>query len=255
MSSERRASVSSIGTINPYAGITSSHVPSGSFSQNPHFPLSSLPGYQHYPGIPEMMGELPSLSYNEQYQQLLLAQHVQVQQIQLLQAQISANQLAAQQAQAQQQQSGSFTAPRFRALAEQRQAHHAQQQLAQLTQAQQIYDMQQQALKAVQEAHAKAAAQATLKNPPPVFEEDDEPDTRAPSQYGRPQLNPGFTFGARRRESVDERKSLSPPQHPVVVDRQHGIGGAQATGLAGLAARAHRRTGSELTPAMQQQVS
>lgn len=192
--------------------------------------------------------------YGDQYQQLLAAQRIQYQQIQLLTAQISANQLAQQQAQAQQYQMG--LAPRFRALAEQRQAHVTQQQVAALAQAQQVYEMQQQALLSVEDARQKAA-QATLRNPPPVFEEDDEPERPG---YGgidglprREQLNPSFSFGAKRHAASESIGSL--PQQPIRVDRSQGIGGAEATGLAGLAARAHKRTGSELTPAMQEQVS
>jgi protein SSD1 len=211
--------------------------------------------------------DLAALMYNDQYQQLLIAQRVQYQQIQLLQAQIGANQMAAQQAQLQAQQSGSFVAPRFRALAEQRQAQQTQQQIAQLGQAQQVYEMQQQALMKVQEAHARAAAQEALKNPAPVFEEDEEEYNQQQQRKQQAlleqrqkakEMNPAFNFGAKRQGTDDRQKasSMSPPMgNTVIVDRSQGIGGAQATGLAGLAARAHKRTGSELTPAMQQQVS
>lgn len=190
------------------------------------------------------------------YQQQLLA--AQYQQIQLLQAQIAANQLAQQQSQQHQQQQsmGSFMAPRFQALAAQR-AQQQRDQTAQLyqahAQAQQMFQLNQQQL-LQQEAQAKAIAQATLRDPPEVFEEDSpesRPATLGPT--GRPQLNPGFTFGAKKRqESVSE--AISPPQPPI-INRSEGIGGAAATGLAGLAARAHKRTNSELTSAMREQVS
>lgn len=200
--------------------------------------------------------------YDPQYQQhqhLLAQQQLQFQQVQLLQAQLQAAQLAAQQQQpAPAPQMGSFIAPRFQALAQQRAAAQQQQAAAQLLQAQQIFELQQQQLYQMQEAaQAKAVAEATLRNPPPVFEEDESPPPQHASlgPTGRPQLAPSFTFGAKRRDSVTERGAASAAPSPVTVDRSAGIGGAAATGLAGLAARAHKRTGSELTPAMQQQVS
>lgn len=214
----------------------------GMYPNLPHFPLANV-GY-----TPLSAHQEEDLVAEAYHQQLLQAQQLQYQQIQLLQAQIQANQLAQQQAQQQQHQMGSFIAPRFQALAAQRAAAQQQQQAAQLAQAQQLYELQQQQIIQMQEAQAKAMAEATLQNPPPVFEEDSpEPRPASLGPTGRPQLAPAFTFG-KRRESVDES-----PQ--VVVNRSEGIGGARATGLAGLAARAHKRTGSELTPAMQQQVS
>ncbi|WVR09339.1 hypothetical protein IAU60_006405 [Kwoniella sp. DSM 27419] len=214
--------------------------------------------------------------YQYQQQQLLAAQQQQYQYIQLLQAQIAANQMAQQQAQQQQQHQqhqpmGSFIAPRFQALAQQRAAAQQQQTALQLAQAQQIYEMQQAQLMQQQqqqeEARAKVIAE-TFKNQP-VFEEDEEPEPKhsALGHTGRPQLAPSFTFGAKpkssRSESISEkasaRDSMSPPNihtsPPVVVNRSEGIGGAAATGLAGLAARAHKRTGSEMSSAMQQQLA
>lgn len=197
-----------------------------------------------------------------QQQQLLAAQALQYQQIQLLQAQLAAAHQQAQQQHQQPHQSGSFIAPRFQALAAQRVAQQQQQQAQQLAQAQQLYEMQQQQIleyaRQQEDAQtARALAEATLQNPPPVFEEDSpEPKHASLGPTGRPQLAPTFTFGGKKNaaESVPERASLSPPTQPPVINRSEGIGGAQATGLAGLAARAHKRTGSELTPAMQEQV-
>lgn len=204
-----------------------------------------------------------------QQQQLLAAQALQYQQIQILQAQLAASQFAHSQAQQQQSQhnqqphqSGSFIAPRFQALAAQRAAQQQQQQAQQLAQAQQLYEIQQQQLLeyARQQDEAQAAqaiAEATLRNPPPVFEEDSpEPKHASLGPTGRPQLAPSFTFGAKRNvsDSTAEKQALSPPTQPPLINRSEGIGGAQSTGLAGLAARAHKRTGSELTPAMQEQV-
>jgi protein SSD1 len=193
-----------------------------------------------------------------QQQQLLAAQQLQFQQIQLLQAQLAAQQQQNQQHQQHQHQQsmGSFIAPRFQALAIQRAAQQAQQ-AQQLAQAQQLYELQQAQLLEAQrqreEAHAAAAQATLLNNPPPVFEEDSpEPAPASLGPTGRPQLAPTFTFGAKKAA-----EAMSPPLTigAPVINRSEGIGGAQATGLAGLAARAHKRTGSELTPAMQQQVS
>jgi protein SSD1 len=196
------------------------------------------------------------------YQQQILA--AQYQQIQLLQAQIQANQLAQQQAQQQQQQSQStsFIAPRFQALAAQRiqqqqeqqaRLHIAHEQAQQLyqTQAMQVLQQANQAQAMQEQPNPQATAEAT-----PVFEEDSpEHKPVALGTSGRPQLNPNFTFGAKRQEAQAQRESMSPPTNPPVINRSEGIGGAAATGLAGLAARAHKRTGSEVTPAMQEQVS
>lgn len=190
------------------------------------------------------------------YQQQLLA--AQYQQIQLLQAQIQANQIAQQQAQQQHQQSQStsFIAPRFQALAAQR-IQQQQEQQARLhqahEQAQHMY--QAQAMQVLQQANqAQGNVENTAANAPPVFEEDSPEHKPAPLPTGaRPGLNPNFTFGAKRQEAP--RESMSPPTNPPVINRSEGIGGAAATGLAGLAARAHKRTGSEVTPAMQEQVS
>lgn len=194
-------------------------------------------------------------------QQLLAAQALQYQQIQLLQAQLASTQMQQlQQQQQTQQQSGSFIAPRFQALAAQRAAQQQQQQVQQLAQATQLFELQQQQLiehQRQESTRAAAIAEATLKNPPPVFEEDSpEPKHASLGPTGRPQLAPSFTFGARRNTGEPaDRSSMSPPSLPPVINRSEGIGGAAATGLAGLAARAHKRTGSELTPAMQEQVS
>jgi protein SSD1 len=197
-----------------------------------------------------------------QHQQLLAEQIQYQQQVQLLQAQMAAAHM--QQQQPREQPMGSFFAPRFQALAAQRvaqqqqQAHQLQlQQAAQLAQAQQLFEMQQQQqILLQQEAEQERVKQQNLQTAPPVFEEDSpEPPHKVLGPTGRPQLAPTFTFGAKpRRESeAAERASVSPP--PVVVNRSEGIGGAASTGLAGLAARAHKRTGSELSPAMAQQVS
>ena len=204
----------------------------------------------------------PSSVEGSYQQQLLAAQALQYQQIQLLQAQLASTQM--QQLQTQQhnqQQPGSFIAPRFQALAAQRAAQQQQQQVQQLAQATQVFELQQQQLiedqrRQEEGARAAAIAEATLKNPPPVFEEDSpeqKPASLGPT--GRPQLAPSFTFGAKRNDGQPvEKSSMSSPPGPPVINRSEGIGGAAAAGLAGLAARAHKRTGSELTPGMQEQV-
>ncbi|WWC93281.1 hypothetical protein V866_000114 [Kwoniella sp. B9012] len=244
------------------------------------YPNSLPAGYQNLASHAELDEDHSPLSFAQQaelqfqQQQLLAAHQQQFQYIQLLQAQIAASQQLAQQQQPQQQhgQMGNFIAPRFQALAQQRAAQQQQQQTAlQLAQAQQIYEIQQaQLLQQQEEARARAIAE-TMKNEP-VFEEDEEPDQRqSQSSYGptgRPQLAPSFTFGAKpkhaKKESISDkssaRDSMSPPSGhhtspPVVVNRSEGIGGAAATGLAGLAARAHKRTGSEMSAAMQQQLA
>lgn len=166
---------------------------------------------------------------------------------------------------------GNFIAPRFQALAAQRAASQQQQQASQLAQAQQVFELQQAQLLQQQEeatrASVRAAAEAAHPQNQPVFEEESpelQPHTVGTS--GRPQLAPAFTFGAKPKHGVTEsvsergsgRESLSPPQSslsPIVVNRSEGIGGAAATGLAGLAARAHKRTGSEMSSVLQQQVS
>lgn len=226
--------------------------PSGSFSYGLGYPnpLAGLPG-----GGDE---GLNPYGMDFAYQQQLLA--AQYQQIQLLQAQIQANQLAQQQQQQQQQQqreqAGSFIAPRFQALAAQR-VQQQQEQQAQLyqahAQAQHLYQLQQQQMLDQQSLVGKRDESADA---PPVFEEDSpehKPVPLAPAG-GRPQLNPNFTFGAKRQ--ANDGQPLSPPTNSApFINRSEGIGGAAATGLAGLAARAHKRTGSEITPQMQEQVS
>ncbi|WVQ71979.1 hypothetical protein IAR50_001522 [Cryptococcus sp. DSM 104548] len=219
---------------------------------------------------PLAFAQQASLQY--QQQQLLAAQHQQYQYIQLLQAQLAATQLSQQQAQQaaqhQNQQMGSFIAPRFQALAAQRAAAQQQQQAAQLAQAQQVFELQQaQLVQQQEEARAQIESEAAQPRNQPVFEEESpEPRSGVVGPTGRPQLAPSFTFGAKpkhaARESVHERDSardsLSPTQtqtSPVVVNRSEGIGGAAATGLAGLAARAHKRTGSEMSSALQQQLA
>nr|ODN86223.1 hypothetical protein L203_04341 [Cryptococcus depauperatus CBS 7841] len=211
-----------------------------------------------------------------QQQQLIAAQQQQYQYIQLLQAQLAATQLAQHQAQQaahqSQQQMGSFIAPRFQALAAQRAAAQQQQQAAQLAQAQQIFELQQvQLLQQQEEARAAVfAAENVRSQQQPVFDEDESPESLSGSlgPTGRPQLAPSFTFGGKpkqshtHQESISEktssaRESLSPSQShasPIIVNRSEGIGGAAATGLAGLAARAHKRTGSEMSSALQQQL-
>ncbi|WWC90405.1 uncharacterized protein L201_005340 [Kwoniella dendrophila CBS 6074] len=251
-------------------------------------PLSPI--YQNLSAHPEVDEEHSPMSFAQQaemqfqHQQLLAAQQQQFQYIQLLQAQIAASQqLAQQQAQhhhqqqqqQQQQQMGSFIAPRFQALAQQRAAQQQQQTAMQLAQAQQIYELQQAQLLQQQREHEDArnkAIKETMKNQPVFDEEDEEPEQpKSSSSFGptgRPQLAPSFTFGAKpkhvKNDSISEkssaRDSMSPPSThhtspPVVVNRSEGIGGAAATGLAGLAARAHKRTGSEMSSAMQQQLA
>ena len=243
----------------------------GAYNSPPNYPYPnhlSMSG-----GDLDAYGQLQGQHYD--YQQLLAAQQLQYQHIQLLQAQLAASQLAAQQTQQQhhqqqqiqqqQQQMGSFIAPRFQALAAQRVAQQQQQQAQQaqqLAQAQQLFDLQQQQLVGVQrrtqEEQARAVAEATLHNPPPVFEEDSPEKQPTPLALARPQLAPTFKFGVKRQsmdETAERQSSVSPPQQPPVINRSEGIGGAAATGLAGLAARAHKRTGSEISAAMQQQVS
>nr|XP_018261796.1 uncharacterized protein I303_06241 [Kwoniella dejecticola CBS 10117]OBR83954.1 hypothetical protein I303_06241 [Kwoniella dejecticola CBS 10117] len=251
---------------------------------------NSLPPiYQNLSAHPEVDEEHSPMSFAQQaemqyqQQQLLAAQQQQYQYIQLLQAQIAASQqLAQQQAhhqqqhqQQQQQPMGSFIAPRFQALAQQRAAQQQQQTALQLAQAQQLYELQQAQLLQQQReqeaARAKAIAE-TMKNQPVFAEDDEEPEVRnsisSVGPTGRPQLAPSFTFGAKpkhvKSESISDRgsarDSMSPPSThhtspPVVVNRSEGIGGAAATGLAGLAARAHKRTGSEMSAAMQQQLA
>lgn len=226
--------------------------------------FSAGSGYQNsLAGLPELDNEVMNpYSIDFAYQQQILA--AQYQQIQLLQAQIQANQIAQQQAQQQQQQtqSTSFIAPRFQALAAQRIQQQQEQQIRlhqAHEQAQQLYQVQ--ALQIAQQAsqaqtqHARSDSQAVAEQTP-VFEEDSpEHKPVALGTSGRPQLNPNFTFGAKRQEPQAQRESMSPPSQPPIINRSEGIGGAAATGLAGLAARAHKRTGSEVTPAMQEQVS
>ena len=263
--SVRRASSSSTGngSLPPYgtmSNIATSSLP-GYSNANPQFPLTNANAYQsQLHAHPEADNEdLSRMAYNQQtdaqyQQQQVLAQQLHYQQIQLLQAQLAATQLSQQQ----QQQMSSFSAPRFQALAAQRAAQQQQQQAQQLVHAQQLYELQQQQLLDAQrrreESARAAAAQAVLTHPPAVFEEDSpeaKPTSLGPT--GRPQLAPTFTFGGKPRNET-ERDPILPAQHPPIINRSEGIGGAAATGLAGLAVRAHKRTGSELTPAMQQQV-
>lgn len=236
---------------------TNASGPSASFSAGmSHMPLSSIGFQNSLSGLPESVNETANpFGIDFAYQQQLLA--AQYQQIQLLQAQIQANQVAQQQTQQQQQQqqTTSFIAPRFQALAAQR-IQQQQEQQAQLyqahAQAQQVYQIQQQQ---IADQQSLANKQPESAKAPPVFEEDSPEQKPVPlGTSGRPQLNPNFTFGAKRQESG--RESMSPPmgQAPI-INRSEGIGGAAATGLAGLAARAHKRTGSEITPQMQEQVS
>jgi protein SSD1 len=248
-SGQRRTSASSISAMPAPAGNYLSPA-TGSFS-------AGLTYTNPLAGLPETDDDgINPYGVDFAYQQQLLA--AQYQQIQLLQAQIQANQIAQQQAQQQHQQSQStsFIAPRFQALAAQR-IQQQQEQQARLhqahEQAQHMY--QAQALQVLQQANqAQGTLEQSAANAPPVFEED-SPEHRpaALPTGGRPQLNPNFTFGAKRQEAA--RESMSPPTNPPVINRSEGIGGAAATGLAGLAARAHKRTGSEVTPAMQEQVS
>ncbi|OCF35764.1 hypothetical protein I316_02256 [Kwoniella heveanensis BCC8398] len=283
----RRTSSSSMANSAPYSNSLQPTSPLGMF-QNP---LPSL--FQNQLSAhPEAEEGISPLSYAQQpdygfqNQQLLAAQQQQYQYIQLLQAQIAMAQQQAQQHQQQQQQQqqpmGSFIAPRFQALAQQRAAAQQQQTALQLAQAQQIYELQQQQLLQQQqqqqqlqqqqqqeEARARAISE-TLRNQPVFEEESPEPRHSVLGPTGRPQLAPSFTFGAKPKhgpsESISEkgsggsvRDSMSPPgvntSPSVIVNRSEGIGGAAATGLAGLAARAHKRTGSEMSSALQQQLA
>ena len=264
-------SLSSYGSMPNVANVAVSSLPPYS-NASPHFSLASVNAYQSHLHVhPEADNEdLSPLSYAQQsesqyqQQQILAAQQLQYQQLQLLQAQIAATQLSQQhQHQHQQQQSmGSFVAPRFQALAAQRAAQQQQQQAQQLVHAQQLYELQQQQLLEAQrrqEESSRNTAQAVLSNPPAVFEEDSpepEPKPALLGPTGRPQLAPTFTFGAKARSESDRDATSAPvPSQPLLINRSEGIGGAEAAGLAGLAARAHKRTGSEMSPAMQQQVS
>ena len=248
--SRRRTSSSS--HLDPFQGMS----PVGGYNTLPQFGAFATGGDD---------APFTTLQDQQYQQQLMAAQQLQYQQIQLLQAQLAATQMIQQQQQLahpQHQSAGGFSAPRFQALAAQRAAQQQAQQAQQLAQAQQLFEIQQQQLleyeRRQEETRARAAAQATLRNPLPVFEEDDSPETRsAPlGPTGRPQLAPSFTFGKKARtESVSEEPPADSSPSAPVINRSEGIGGAAATGLAGLAARAHKRTGSELTPAMQQQVS
>ncbi|WVO21500.1 uncharacterized protein IAS62_002809 [Cryptococcus decagattii] len=270
----RRNSASSMSSVNFAPPFNQS--PIQAFG-NPLPPFYQTPLSVHAEADDESLSPLSfaqHVSFQYQQQQLLAAQQQQYQYIQLLQAQLAASQLAHQQAQQaaqhQNQQMGNFIAPRFQALAAQRAASLQQQQAAQLAQAQQVFELQQaQLLQQQEEARTsiQAAVEAAHPQNQPVFEEESpelQPRTVGPS--GRPQLAPSFTFGARPKhgatESVSERgsgrESLSPPQSslsPIVVNRSEGIGGAAATGLAGLAARAHKRTGSEMSSVLQQQLA
>lgn len=79
----------------------------------------------------------------------------------------------------------------------------------------------------------------------------------------RPVLAPAFTFGARRRSSaLDPMGNISSaimggglgPEEDVRIGGGAGASGPGMGALLGLAARAHLRTGSELSPAMAEQV-
>lgn len=210
---------------------------------NPGFAAGGLP---HFPLAEGSIQPGQSVDFSQftqhtevfqQQQQLLAAQQLQ---LQLLQAQLVQQQMAS----AQQQRDTGFIAPRFQALAAQRAAlqQQQQQQHAQLAEAQRVFEQQQQQLLLAQQ---QAAIPETA---PAVFEEDSpelSPATLGPT--GRPQLNPNFTFGKRRESSTDKPT--------VIVDRSAGVGGAAATGLAGLAARAHKRSGSDMAQQDSEQVS
>ncbi|KAK4687107.1 protein SSD1, partial [Tremellales sp. Uapishka_1] len=230
-------------------------------------PITNLSMYHNQLAVhPEAENEdLSPLSFAQhsdaQFQQQQLVAQMQYQQMQqLLQAQMAAVQPRDHTSH---QSMSSFMAPRFQALAAQR---AQQQQLAQMYELQQ-QQIQQQIYQQQQEAQAREAqlaqAEQDAYQSPAVFEEDSpEPRHSVLGPTGRPQLAPTFTFGTKPRQTsealsaVSERVEMSPqlPAAPVVVNRSEGIGGAAATGLAGLAARAHRRTGSELTPAAAQQM-
>lgn len=235
-SARRTSNASATGSFTGAFGPTSPL--QAGYTQLPHFPLASA-GFQN----PQDGGEgFPYSQHSDmfQQQQLLAAQQLQ---LQILQAQIVQQQLAAQQ----QQREQGFIAPRFQALAAQRAAlQQQQQQTAQLAEAQRLFEMhqQQQLLFAHQQQQQPggdgARPDIPLISPPAVFEEDSpEPTPTTLGPTGRPQLNPGFTFGKRRESGNADDKSRRSE--------------AAAT-LGGLAARAHKRSGSEITPAMEEQL-
>jgi protein SSD1 len=117
-----------------------------------------------------------------------------------------------------------------------------QQQNAQLAEAQRLFEMhQQQQLLAQQQqlAQEDQLARSGPVSPGGVFEDSSPEPTPQPV---RGQLNQTFTFG-KRRDTNDDKSGRTPNRSEA------------AAGLGGLAARAHRRTGSEMTPAMEEQVS
>lgn len=214
---------------------TSSTSISGSMG-NPGFPMPGYPSFQ--PGFQNplvMNPETGEVDYT-QFQpgsDLFMGQRMSAQQLVLL-AQAQALQLA------QQQREQGFIAPRFQALAAQRAAMaQQQQQQQQLIEAQRLFEMhqQQQQLLLAQQQMEAAARDGRL-SPLPVFEEDSPEASPGPV---RGQLNPGFTFGKRRQSGADDKRSAGRAE--------------AAAGLGNLAARAHKRTASEVAPAVDEQVS
>lgn len=212
-------------------GFNQNFAPPGFPAGHPHFPLADV-----QPGQSVDFSQFTQhAEVFQQQQQLLAAQQLQ---LQLLQAQLVQQQMASQQ----QQRDTGFIAPRFQALAAQRAAlqQQQQQQSAQMAEAQRVFELQQQQM--------LLAQQQPIPETAPVFEEDSpEHSPAGAGPTGRPQLNPNFTFGKRRESSSDKPA--------VVVDRSAGVGGAAATGLAGLAARAHKRSGSDMNQQDTEQVS
>ncbi|BEJ00527.1 hypothetical protein CcaverHIS631_0503840 [Cutaneotrichosporon cavernicola] len=214
-----------------------------SYGFNQSFAAPAFPGgIPHFPGADVQPGQSVDFSqfsqHNDVFQQqqaLLAAQQLQ---LQLLQAQLMQQQMTGQQ-----QRDAGFIAPRFQALAAQRAALQQQQQQQQsvhMAEAQRMFELQQQ-------QQMLLAQQQPIPETAPVFDEESpEHSPTAVGPTGRPQLNPNFTFGKRRESSSD--KPL------VVVDRSAGVGGAAATGLAGLAARAHKRSGSDMNQQDTEQV-
>jgi protein SSD1 len=106
--------------------------------------------------------------------------------------------------------------------------HQQQQLLAQVQQQQQQQQQQQ---------HEGVLIRGATVSPNVFEEESPEPSP----QLVRGQLNQGFTFGKRRESGVDDKGRPA--------NRSEA-----AASLGGLAARAHKRSGSEITPAMEEQM-
>lgn len=205
----------------------------GQFPQAFAQPAGFIPGAGGYGHESVDFSQLAQHAEVFQHQQQLLA--AQQLQLQLLQAQLVQQQMSTQQ-----QRDQGFIAPRFQALAAQRAALQQQNQVqsSQLAEAQRLFEMHQQQ----QLLLAQQQAQQPPRSPPAVFEDDSPESTpQGVGPTGRPQLNPNFTFGHKRRDSSatsDDKTRRS----------------EAAAGLGGLAARAHKRSGSQVDPAVEEQV-